>query len=357
METADKFRLKRSDKSTLNAWLRSTTLPQGQITRAKILLSLDEGINPAEVARAQRVSRKTLYKWKNRFVEEGLAGLFDQARSGRPTVIDEKTVKRVLKLTTERVPQEATHWSVRLMAEYAGISTWQVRQIWQATDLKPHRIKTFKISNDPEFAEKVIDIVGLYMNPPSNAVVLSVDEKTQIQALDRTQPGLPLSSGRIGSRTHDYKRHGTTSLYAAFNIVTGEVMGKMTDRCRSKEFLVFLKAIDKRTPKHQQLHIILDNLSAHKTGAVKEWIENNPRVHLHFTPTSSSWLNAVEGWFSQLERRALYRGVFTSVTELKDEIKQFIKVHNRELAKPFKWTKSAANILASVERAKKALPN
>jgi len=357
MSKANEFRLTENEKLELMAWLRSTTLPQGQATRAKILLSLDERNSPTEIARAQQVSCKTVHKWKNRFLEDGLEGLYDKPRSGRPTVIDEKTVKKVLKLTTEQVPHEATHWSVQLMAEYAGITTWQVRQIWKAADLKPHRLKTFKISNDPNFAEKVVDIVGLYMNPPSNALVLSVDEKTQIQALDRTQPGLPLSPGRIGSRTHDYKRHGTTSLYAAFNILTGEVIGKVADRHRSKEFLGFLKHIEKNTPKDQELHIILDNLSAHKTTAVMSWVETNPRMHFHFTPTSSSWLNAVEGWFAQLERRALYRGVFTSVKALKNEIKRFIDVHNRDLAKPFRWTKSADKIIAAVERAKKGLPN
>lgn len=357
MRIAAPFNLSKNDRSELQGWLRSTTLPQGQVTRAKILLSLDDGVPPGKVAEAQHVSTKTLHKWKNRYLEDGVDGLFDKPRSGRPTVIDDKIVKKVLKLTTERVPQEATHWSVNLMAEYAQTTTWQVRQIWKAADLKPHRIKTFKISNDPEFAEKVIDIVGLYMSPPSNAIVLSVDEKTQIQALDRTQPGLPLSPGNIGSHTHDYKRHGTTSLYAAFNVLTGEVIGKISDRTRSKEFLAFLKHVDKQTPQDQDLHIILDNLSAHKTSAIMDWLASNPRVHFHFTPTSSSWLNAVEGWFAQLERRALYRGVFTSVEELKKEIKRFIKVHNRETAKPFKWTKSAEKIIASVERAKKSLPN
>lgn len=325
--------------------------------RAKIILSLAEGQSPREVSKSQRISEKTLHKWKSRFCEEGIAGLEDKHRSGRPTVIDEKTVKKVLKLTTERVPRESTHWSVQLMAEYAGITTWQVRQIWEAADLKPHRIKTFKISNDPDFADKVVDIVGLYMDPPNNALVLSVDEKTQIQALDRTQPGLPLGPGYIGSYTHDYKRHGTTSLYAAFNVLTGEVIGKLSDRTRSKEFLEFLKHVEKSTPKKQDLHIILDNLSAHKTADVKNWLKANPRVKFHFTPTSSSWLNAVEGWFAQLERRALYRGIFTSVTELKSAIRKFIKIHNAELAKPFKWTKTAEKIIAAVERAKKALPN
>lgn len=357
MRKASPLLISDQDRAELESWLRSTTLKQGLVTRAKIILSLSEGQSPSIVAKAQRVSEKTLHKWKNRFLEEGIAGLEDKFRSGRPTVIDEETVKKVLKLTTERVPRESNYWSVQLMAEYAGITTWQVRQIWAAADLKPHRIKTFKISNDPNFADKVIDIVGLYMDPPRNALVLSVDEKTQIQALDRTQPGLPLSPGYIGSHTHDYKRNGTTSLYAAFNVLTGEVIGKLSDRTRSKEFLGFLKHIEKNTPKQQALHIILDNLSAHKTGEIKDWLEENPRVKFHFTPTSSSWLNAVEGWFAQLERRAIYRGAFTSVPELKKEIKKFIKIHNKELAKPFRWTKSAEKIIASVERAKNVLPN
>lgn len=357
MRKAAPFNLTENDRAELQSWLKLTTLPQGQVTRAKLLLALDEGQPPGRAAEAQRISTKTLHKWKNRYLADGIKGLLDRPRSGRPTVIDEEMVKKVLKLTTERVPHEATHWSVSLMAEYAQTTTWQVRQIWKAVDLKPHRIKTFKISNDPHFAEKVIDVVGLYMNPPSNALVLSVDEKTQIQALDRTQPGLPLSPGNIGSRTHDYKRHGTTSLYAAFNILTGEVIGKLSARTRSKEFLAFLKHVDRQTPKDQDLHIILDNLSAHKTAEVMAWLKSKPRIHFHFTPTSSSWLNAVEGWFAQLERRALYRGVFTSIDDLKKEIKRFIKVHNRETAKPFKWTKSAEKIISSVERAKNTLPN
>lgn len=272
MAKSNEIELTGTDKSLLEGWLRSTTLPQGQITRAKIVLALDEGRKASDVAQAQRVSAKTVHKWKNRFVSDGIDGLFDQPRPGRPSVIDAKTAKRVLRLTTERIPQEAAHWSVVLMAKYAGITTWQVRQIWKAADLKPHWIKTFKISNNPAFADKVVDIVGLYMNPPNNALILSVDEKTQIQALDRTQPGLPLSPGHIGSQTHDCKRHGTTSLYAAFNVLTGEVFGRTTQRTRSKEFLAFLKAVEKRTPQDQKLHIILDNLSAHKTKEVGQWL-------------------------------------------------------------------------------------
>jgi transposase len=342
---------------TLRSWLRSTTLPQGQITRAKIILGLYAGKAPSDIAREQFVSCKTVHKWRNRFMESGVDGLLDERRPGRPPTLDQKTINQVLTLTTQYVPEEATQWSERLMAEHAGVTPYQVRKIWKAADLQPHRLKTFKISNDPKFAEKVVDIVGLYMNPPSNAVVLSVDEKTQIQALDRTQPGLPLCPGRIGSRTHDYKRHGTTSLYAAFNILTGRIIGKVAARTRAKEFLSFLRQIDRHHPKEKDLHIILDNHSAHKTQEVRNWLEDRPYIHFHFTPTSSSWLNAVEGWFAQLERRALYRGIFTSVSELEAALMDFINVHNRGLAKPFKWTKEAKTILASVDRAKNSLPN
>jgi len=357
MRSAQSFSIEKATVVELKKWLRSTTLPQGQITRAKIVLGLHAGKTPTQVADEQFVSAKTVHKWRNRFQSDGIDGLLDEPRSGRPTTLDEKKIKEVLTLTTHYLPEEATQWSERLMAKHAGITEYQVRKIWKAADLQPHRFKTFKISNDPDFAEKVIDIVGLYMSPPDNAVVLSVDEKTQIQALDRTQPGLPLSSSRVGSRTHDYKRNGTTSLYAAFNILTGRVMGKVAKRTRSKEFLSFLRQINRQHPKGKQLHIILDNHSAHKTKEVKEWLEKRPYIHFHFTPTSSSWLNAVEGWFSQLERRALYRGVFTSVNELKQALEEFIRVHNRTSAKPFTWKKDAETIIAAVERAKHALPN
>jgi transposase len=243
------------------------------------------------------------------------------------------------------------------MAKYANVSQWQVRQIWEAADLKPHRLQTFKISNDPDFAEKVIDVVGLYMNPPDNAMVLSVDEKTQIQALDRTQPMLPIRPGQVERRTHDYKRHGTASLYAAFDIATGNVLGRITKKHRSKEFLDFLKQIDRSTPEEADLHLILDNSSTHKTKAVQEWLAQHDRFTLHFTPTSASWLNAVESWFSQLHRRALSRGVFTSVQDLREEIRRFIKVHNEENAKPFRWTKSADSIIAAVTSVKANVAN
>ena len=240
------------------------------------------------------------------------------------------------------------------MAKYAGVSQWQVRQIWEAADLKPHRLKSFKISNDPRFAEKVIDVVGLYLNPPDGAVVLSVDEKTQIQTLDRTQPLLPLKPGQIERRTHDCKRHGTASLYAAFDVATGEVLGRVTQRHHSQEFVAFLRQTESSVPAGLDIHLIVDNSSTHKTSLVAEFLQTHPRFHFHFTPTSASWLNAVESWFSQLERRSLYRGVFTSVQDLRCELKRYIEMHNEECAKPFVWTPTAEKILAAVERAKEA---
>lgn len=353
--THENYQLKSEDREALEAILRSPTAAQRLVHRAKIILMTADGQTPQEVADSLETTVRAVYRWRKRYKDHGLDGLQDQQRPGQPKKISAKTVKEVLRLTVERIPHEATHWSVRLMAKAAGITAWQVRQIWQAADLKPHRLQTFKISNDPDFAGKVIDVVGLYMDPPDNALVLSVDEKTQIQALDRTQPMLPLKPGQIERRTHDYKRNGTTSLYAAFDILTGNVIGRVTKRHRAKEFLDFLRQIDRVTPKGLDLHIILDNSSTHKTPAVKKWLQAHPRFILHFTPTSASWLNAVESWFAQLERRAIHRGVFSSVKELRDEIHRFIKVHNAKSAKPFKWTKTAKSIIEAVERAKEKI--
>lgn len=352
VQTSKHIELTASDRQALASLLRSPKTAQSLALRARIVLKCSAGESVEAVATAVGASTKAVYKWRNRFKKSGLNGLSDLPRSGQPKKLTEQKIKEVLKLTVERIPHEATHWSVRLMARYAGITTWQVRQIWEAANLKPHRLKSFKISNDPLFAEKVVDVVGLYMNPPDNTIVLSVDEKTQIQALDRTQPMLPLKPSQIERRTHDYKRNGTMSLYAAFDILTGEVMGRVTKRHRAKEFLDFLRQIEKSTPKELDLHIILDNSSTHKTVEVQKWLAEHSRITLHFTPTSASWLNAVESWFSQLERRSIYRGVFSSVTELQNEIHRFIKAHNATNAKPFKWTKSAAAIIESVQRAK-----
>ena len=347
--------LEASDRTELESWLRKGSTPHRLAGRARILLMSAEGISPKEIGARLDMSQAGVYKWRRRFLEYGVVGLHDQPRPGQPRKLSEAKVKEVLRLTVEGVPKEATHWSVRLMAKYAGVTTWQVRQIWAAADLKPHRLKTFKVSNDPNFAGKVIDIVGLYMDPPDNALVLSVDEKTQVQALDRTQPMLPLKPGQIERRTHDYKRHGTTNLYAAFNIATGEVVGRVTKRHRAKEFLDFLKQIDRSTDSELALHIILDNSSTHKAKEVQLWLNSHPRFHLHFTPTSSSWLNAVEGWFGQLERRCLYRGVFTSVPELQTQLRRHIKEYNAESAKPFRWTKQAQVIIDAAKRAKERL--
>ncbi|MFQ5348833.1 MAG: IS630 family transposase [Thermoanaerobaculia bacterium] len=339
-------------RRVLRGWLRSRKTDRSLAERARIVLLSGEGVSATQIQKRLEVTRPTVFKWRKRYRERGVEGLRDAPRSGRPTELTEASIKKILHLTTERIPHEATHWSTRLMAKYARVTQWQVRQVWAAADLRPHRLKTFKISNDPLFAEKVVDVVGLYMDPPDNAMVLCVDEKTQIQALDRTQPLLQLRPGQVERRTHDYKRHGTASLYAAFDIATGEVMGRVTKRHRSKEFLAFLRQIDQQTPAGLDLHIVLDNSSTHKTETVTRFLETHPRFHFHFTPTSASWLNAVETWFSQLERRALHRGVFTSVQDLRDEIRRYIRVHNGHSAKPLVWAKPASVILEAVERAR-----
>jgi transposase len=337
-------------REALESLKRGRKTPKNLFDRADMILRTAAGETVESVALALRTTIRAVYRWRKRFKEFGLEGLKDRPRSGQPPKATDKLVQTVLRLTVERVPREATHWSLRLMAKYAGTTRWQVEQIWKAADLRPHRLKTFKISNDPHFAEKVIDVVGLYLDPPDNAMVLSVDEKTQIQALDRTQPLLPLRPGQIERRTHDYKRNGTVSLYAAFDVATGQVRGRVTTRHRAKEFLDFLKQIDRGIDPGLAIHVILDNSSTHKTEAIQSWLSSHSRFIFHFTPTSASWLNAVESWFSQLERRSLYRGVFTSVKNLRDEIKRYIEAHNDTSAKPFKWTKNAETIIAATKR-------
>ena len=335
------------DRIQLEALVNAGKTPQKIVDRATIVLLVAAGMDVEEIARQTGFSRNAVYRWRHRYETRGIDGLQDEARSGRPVELPAKKVREILRRTVHEIPHEATHWSLRLMAKYVGVSVHQVRRVWEAADLKPHRIKSFKISTDPKFAEKVQDVVGLYLRPPDNAMVLSMDEKTQIQALDRTQPLLPVRPGQIERRTHDYTRHGTRSLYAAFDIASGKVIGRVTKRHRAQEFLAFLRQIDSSTDPALDLHLILDNSSTHTTPEVKTWLASHSRFHLHFTPTSASWLNAVESWFSQLERRALYRGVFTNVTELRNELHRFISVHNQELAKPFRWTKSAESIITT----------
>jgi len=346
--------LSEADRAELEATCRAGSTSKDLVDRAKVILHASQGLAAEQIAAEVGLSANSVRKWRQRFLADGIRGLLDAPRSGAPRKLTPEKAAEILRLTVKHVPRGATHWSLRLMAKEVGVPQQQVGKVWKAADLKPHRIKTFKISNDPHFAEKVVDVVGLYLDPPDNAMVLSVDEKTQIQALDRTQPMLQLRPGQVERRSHDYKRNGTTSLYAAFDIASGNVIGRTTKLHRAKEFLDFLGQIDRNTPKELDLHLIVDNSSTHKTPEVLAWLERHPRFQFHFTPTSSSWLNAVERWFSTLEERFLYRGVFTSVGELNKGLHQYIGVHNEEWAKPFVWTKSADLILEKVDRARKA---
>jgi transposase len=353
-KTKNTFSVTDEARAELERWLRASNTKRSHSVRAQIVLLCADRVPVLRVAEKLGVNHRSVYMWRDRYAAEGLAGLMDRPRSGQPRKLSAEKAQEILRLTVKEIPRESTYWSLRLMARHAGVTPYQVRRIWQAADLKPHRLRTFKISKDPQFAEKVKDVVGLYLNPPDNAMVLSVDEKTQIQALDRTQPMLQLRPGQVERRTHDYKRHGTASLYAAFDIATGVVRGRVTKQHKAADFIEFLRQIERTSPKDLDLHLILDNSSTHKTAEVRAWLEERPRFRLHFTPTSASWLNAVEGWFAQLERRAVRRNSFSNVWELRQEIQRYIAVHNEQHAKPFRWTKSAEVILEKVEVAKRA---
>ena len=318
--------------------------------RANIVLALGDGKKVSQVARELGVDENTVRLWRSRFVEGGVEALeSDAPRPGRPRTIPAERVQAVLSLTRMTTPEHATQWSVRAMAEVSQVSPASVQRIWADAGLKPHLVKTFKLSTDPQFEEKLVDVVGLYMDPPEKALVLCVDEKSQIQALDRTQPGLPMKKGRCGTMTHDYKRNGTTTLFAALDLVSGKVIGSCKERHRHEEFLQFLKEIDRKTPKDLTLHLVLDNYGTHKHPKVKEWLVKHPRFVLHFVPTSCSWLNLVERFFGLITQKRIRRGTFDSVAELKDAIKDFIRIHNHE-PKPFKWTASAEAIIEKVSR-------
>jgi transposase len=312
-----------------------------------------------QIAEHLGVGINTIGRWRRRYAEDRMAGIVkDRPRGanqgGKKTVAQDTLRKKIIKKTTQGKPAGATHWSTRIMAKAMGTTHSFVNRVWQEAGLKPHLSKHFKVSNDPQFEAKLRDVVGLYLNPPDKAVVFCVDEKSSIQALDRSQPGLPMKKGRCGTMTHDYKRHGTSTLFAALNVATGKVIGACKKRHRHEEFLAFLQTIDKQTPSELALHIIVDNYATHKHANVKKWLKRNKRVQLHFIPTSSSWLNLVERFFGLLTDKALRRGVFTSVKELVATIHDFIAHHNGE-PKPFVWTKSANKILEKVERARKAL--
>lgn len=324
--------------------------------RARIVLMAGDGMSDKDIALKLDTDRRVAARWRARFLAAGVDGLMqDATRPGRPRTARAATnVEQVVRITTEQTPQGATHWSTRTLAAHLGTSASAVARIWRAHGLKPHRVESFKLSNDPLFIEKLEDIVGLYLDPPEHALVLCCDEKTQIQALDRTQPGLPLKRGRGKTMTHDYKRNGVTTLFAALNMLTGTVLS-MTDQLhRHQEWLRFLKMIDRQTPKSKELHLIVDNYATHKHPEVKTWLQKHPRFHMHFTPTSSSWLNMVERFFRDITDKRIRRGVFKSVPELKAAINEYIAVHNTK-PKPFIWTAKASDILAKVTRARAVL--
>ena len=322
---------------------------QALALRARIVLGCAAGAQSKDVAAHLRVDASTVGKWRRRFVERGMDGLHDEPRSGAPRTIDDTRIEAVIVRTLESTPPGATHWSSRGMARASGLSVSSVQRIWRAFGLQPHRSESFKLSTDPLFVEKVRDVVGLYVAPPSHAVVLCVDEKSQIQALDRSQPLLPMRPGQIERRTHDYTRHGTTSLFAALDIATGRVIGKCYPRHRAVEFRRFLDEIEKAVPDDLDVHLVMDNYATHKTPLIRNWLAKRPRWHVHLTPTGSSWINQVERFFALLTERQIRRGVHRSVADLQAAIEAFIETHNADPT-PFRWTKSADDILASIER-------
>ncbi len=337
------------EREALEGWVRRRKTAQQLATRARVILLSAEGDSNRNVAKKAGVHETTVCKWRRRFQEKRLDGLLDEPRPGAPRKISDRMVERIVTMTLESTPADATHWSTRDLAKRIGVSQSTVSRVWRAFNLQPHRVKTFRLSNDPLFVEKVRDIVGLYMNPPTHAVVLCVDEKSQIQALERSQPLLPMRPGQPERRTHDYLRHGTTTLFAALDVATGEVIGECYSRHRSREFLRFLKTIDEEVPDGLDVHLILDNYSTHKTLSVQRWLARHPRFHVHYTPTYSSWLNLVERWFAILSERKIKRASHRSTRELERDIREFL-ANTNEHPKPFIWTKSADQILASIRR-------
>lgn len=337
------------EQTQLEAWSRRRKTTQALAFRARIVLAAAQGASNKQIATSLRTSYQTVSKWRGRFVDERLSGLADSYRSGAPRTITDVTVQAVIDSTLEQKPRSASHWSTRQMAKTLSLSQSSVSRIWRAFGLKPHLQETFKLSTDPLFVEKTRDIVGLYLDPPVNAIVLCVDEKTQIQALDRTQPILPLGPGIPERQTHDYMRHGTTTLFAALEVATGKVIGQCRRRHRSQEFLDFLKVIDRETPAELDLHLVMDNYGTHKTAKVKAWLARHPRFHVHFTPTSASWINQIERWFALLTTRYLQRSTHRSTLALERAIRQYLDDHN-DNPRPFVWSKTADEILASVMR-------
>jgi len=344
---ARKIEISDEDRATLLKWKRSPTTPQNLVRRAEIILAAAEGLANRAISERRLGSVQTVCLWRRRYAEYGIEGLKDQPKPGRPRKIGRDKVAEIV-ATTLTPPQGMTHWSARRLAKQVKVGKSTVHRIWQAYDLKPHRVETFKFSHDLQLKEKVVDIVGLYLNPPEQALVLGVDEKSQIQALQRTQPMLPLLPGKVARHSHDYKRNGTTTLFAALNVATGEVIGQCQQRHRHQEFLKFLKQLDNEVP-DKELHLILDNYGTHKHERIQRWLKRHRRFHLHFTPTGASWMNMVEIWFGILTNQAIRRGSFDSVAQLIGAIKAFLSRWN-DGAKPFVWTKTAQQILEKAAR-------
>jgi transposase len=338
-----------AEREQLDAWTRRRSSAQAVALRSRIVLAAAEGLKNTEIAERVGVTRPVVTKWRNRFAEDRLEGLLDEPRPGRPRTVTDAQVEEVIVKTLETTPKDATHWSTRSMASEVGLTQSAVHRVWRAFGLQPHRQETWKLSKDPQFVDKVKDVVGLYLDPPERAVVLCVDEKSQIQALDRTAPILPILPGTPERASHDYKRSGTSSLYAALNVTTGQVIGSLHARHRAIEFKKFLQTIDREVPAELAVHLVLDNASTHKTPAIQRWLVAHPRFVLHFTPTSSSWLNLVERWFAELTTKKLRRGAHRSVGQLNTDIRAWIETWNDD-PKPFVWTKTADQILQSIAR-------
>lgn len=343
------------ERETLQSWVAAHNTPQALAWRAQIVLYAADGVANTQIAEAVGVSVITVREWRKRFEAERIQGLSQiKPGRGRKREISARKIKQIVHDTLHTRPKGATHWSCRSMAEYHGVSPSTIHQIWDAHGLQPHRVETFKLSKDPDFVDKLTDVVGLYMNPPDKAIVICVDEKSQIQALDRTQPGLPLKRGRAETMTHDYKRNGTTSLFAALDVLEGTVIGKCYERHRHQEFIKFLKCLDREFPRGKELHLIVDNYGTHKHPNVRAWLEKHPRFHMHFTPTGSSWLNLIERWFGLLTDKQLRRGAFVSVEDLIQSINEFIEVTNDD-PRPFVWVAKVEDILRKVGKCKAIL--
>ncbi|NQU43091.1 IS630 family transposase [bacterium] len=357
MRIAQEIRLTKRERATLYRWSQGRRTPVREKERAEMILLAAGGMSNKDIAAEVGVKAHTVGRWRRRFSESRLAGIEkDLPRGGRPRKQREKIEREIIRKTTQEVPENATHWSTRTLAKELGIAQSMVHRVWKANGLKPHLVRTFKLSNDPHFEEKLIDVVGLYLNPPEKALVISADEKSQIQALDRTQPSLPIIRGRCGTMTHDYKRNGTTTLFAAIDMTEGKVIASCMPRHRHQEWIKFLKQIDAETPKDLALHLIVDNYATHKHPKVTAWLKRHKRFHLHFIPTSSSWLNIIERFFRDLDGKRVRRGAFQSVPQLIDAVMGYIDQHNRD-AKPFVWRKTADEIIEKVGRARLALDN